>query len=150
MSTGGFTTDTSGVVQAVAIDQAIGEVFTDNYSVKIANNVTSNQPNNRAVGRAFRASYNGSNRQYGFDLPAESLAAAAGRLVSETLDDGNEWHTATFQDPATGGGYGFANPTTSGSPEYVDALIRLPFGIAQRDIEDIVHSHPGNLEEGPF
>lgn len=32
--------------------------------------------------------------------------------------------------------------TRRGAPTNVDALIRLPKGIAKRDIEGVVHSHP--------
>ena len=138
-STGGFTTGTSGIVQGMQIDQAVGEAF-----VQASGESDVSTSDTRAAGRVFRASYNGSDRQFGFRSRLGVRAAAAGALVRLTARDGNEWGTATY---SLGRDYGYADPVTSGSPSYVDINVRIPYGATYLDS---IHSHPGALQQGPF
>ncbi|MEQ1931762.1 MAG: RHS repeat-associated core domain-containing protein [Parvularculaceae bacterium] len=139
-STGGFNTGSSGIAQGNAIDAAIGKKIVQNSGDK---NVSVSQT--RAAGRAFRVSYNGSDRQFGFDSRVEARGAAAGTLVRLTEQTGDEWGTATY---SAGRDFGFADPVTSGSPSYVDMnQISIPYGTT---FLDSIHSHTGALEQGPF
>jgi hypothetical protein len=137
-STGGFNTGASGAAQGMQIDRAVGQ------AVVIASGETATASETRAAGRAFRASYNGSERRFGYDSRAEVRGAAAGELVRQTERTGCEWGTATY---SLGPDYGYAEPVTSGSSDYVDINVSLPYGATYFDS---IHSHPGALGPRPL
>lgn len=142
--TGAFTYLFNEIALRKNLADALGEQFGRKYSLGEA----------VKLGGIYRASYSsssgGSRGGSGASFD-EALFSAAGQLAGLTARTGNEWQTGIFHDSegASGARYVYGAPVTSGSPDYVDASINIPYSdLTVSDLEAVIHSHTGAVNEG--